>query len=66
MFYSVSHAGHLLLVAEVADIDVEGGAGLVCFRIVDQQGFQLVGQPDNTIGPVVERRSLELVCHPFD
>lgn len=66
MFHGMGHAGHILFVAEVSDIDVKGGAGLVCLWIVDQQGLKLVGQANHTVGSVVERRGLELIRHPLD
>lgn len=66
MFHSVGHAGHVVFVAEVADIDVEGGTGLVRLGIVDKQGLELVVEADDTIVAVVERGLLETVRQQGD
>jgi len=42
MLDSVSHTGHVVGIAETANVDVHGGAGLVRVRVVDQQRFEVV------------------------
>lgn len=66
MLYSVSHARHTLFVAEVSDIDVEGGAGLVCVGIMDQQCLELVLEADDAIMTIVQRRLLKTVRQDDD
>jgi hypothetical protein len=44
MFNSMRHAGHVVLVAEAADIAVQGGARLVNVWVVDEQNLQLIRQ----------------------
>lgn len=63
MFHGMGHTGHIGLIAEVADIAVEGGAGLVRVWVVHQKNLQLVAKPYHTIVPVIEGRSLELIGH---
>lgn len=43
MLYSVSHAGHAILIAKVANIDIEGGTGLVRLRIMNQESLEVIG-----------------------
>ena len=42
MFHGMRHAGHVVFVAEISDIAVQGGARLVGIGVVDKQGLQLV------------------------
>lgn len=35
MLYSMSHPWHVILIREIAHIDIDGGAGLIGIRIVD-------------------------------
>lgn len=65
MFHGVGHARHVIGIAKAADVHVDGGAGFVGVGVVDQQGFELVGESDHSIRPVVERRRLELVRNPL-
>ena len=61
------HATHILFVAEVAHIDIHGRAGLVRFRIVDQEHFQLIRwQPHHTVLSVIEGRGLQAVRESLD
>ena len=43
------NAGQVFRVAEAAHIDVHGRRGLVSVGIVDEQGFELIGQFDNSV-----------------
>jgi len=66
MLYSVSHSGHVLFVAEVAHIDIHGRAGLVRFRIVNQEHLQLIRQPYHAVLPIIQGRGLQAVREPLD
>jgi len=66
VFDSVGHARHVLLVAKVSDIAIQGGAGLIRLWIVYKQGLELVGQSHHAIGAIIEGGGLELVRHPLD
>lgn len=58
MFDGMGHAGHSVLVAKVADIDVEGSASLVRLRVMDEEGLEAIVQADNSVISVVEGRLL--------
>ena len=62
MLYRMGHARHTIFVTEVSNIDVEGSASLVGFRVVDQQHLKVVLETDHTIVAVVQRRLLQAVC----
>lgn len=62
MLDGVRHAGHAILIAEVANVDIESGASLVRLRVVNQQRLEVVFEADNTVLAVVERRLLQAVC----
>lgn len=66
MFYRVSHARHVALVAEISDIDVKGGRRLVRVGIMYEKGLELIGQADDAVCAVIERGSLELVGYSLD
>ncbi len=53
MFDGMCHPRHLILVAEAPNIDIHGGAGLVCLRVVNYQGLELIREADHPVGPVV-------------
>lgn len=59
ILYCVGHALKVILVAEVADIDVHNGRGLVGVGIVDQDNLQLIRQVHNPIAAVIERWGLQ-------
>jgi hypothetical protein len=42
MFHGMGHAGHPVLIAEVANVDIEGGTGLVCLGIMDQESLEAI------------------------
>ena len=54
MFYGVSHTWHVILVAEIAHIDIQGCACFVCLRVMDQETFQLISQTNNAITAVIQ------------
>lgn len=66
MFNSMSHSWHIALIAEVTNIDVKGSAGLVCFGVVHKEGFELVGQANNSVGSIIYRWCFQLVGDSFD
>lgn len=53
MFDRMGHSGHVRLIAEVADINIHGGARLVGLGIMNQSHLHLVRQPDDPIGAVI-------------
>jgi hypothetical protein len=61
VFYSMCHARHAILVAEVADIDIKGCTGLVCLGVMDEESLELIRQADDAIVAVVERGLLQVV-----
>lgn len=63
MFNGMGHSRHISLVAEVAHVDIHARTGLVCLRIVDEQCLELVGEPNDAIGSIIQRRRLEVVRH---
>ena len=50
----MSHARHVLGIAEAANIDVDRGTGFVSVWVMNQQGLELVGEADDAVGAVVE------------
>lgn len=65
VFHGVGHARHVVVIAKTADVDVDRGAGFVGVGVMDQQGFELVGQSNDPIGAVIEGGGLELVGNPL-
>lgn len=55
------YAGHVLGIAETANVDVHGGTGFVCGRIVYQQNLELVRQCDYAIRAVVDFGTLQVL-----
>ena len=53
MFDGMCHPRHLILVAEAPNIDIHGGAGLVCLGVMDYQGLELIREADHPVRPVV-------------
>lgn len=53
MLHSMGHAGHFILVGEVAHIDIQGCASLVGLAVVDEEHLQLVREEYDTIGSVI-------------
>ena len=39
---SVSHARHGLLVAEIANVDIQGSTGFICLRVMNEQSLKLI------------------------
>ena len=66
MLYRVSYARKVFEIAETADVDVHGSGGLVGLGIVDKQGFELVGQLDDSVGAIIEEWLLEALCQAFN
>ena len=66
MFYSMRNARQVFRVAEAADVDVHGRRGLVGVGIVDKQGFELVGQLDDSVGAIVQKWLVKTVGQAFD
>jgi hypothetical protein len=58
---SVSNAGHVFCVAEAANVDIGGSAGLVGAGLIDEQDVELVGQGNDVVGAVVELKALEML-----
>jgi hypothetical protein len=61
VLHCMGDARHVFQVAEAADIDIQGRAGLVCFGIVYQEHFKLVLQGDDSVGSIVQSRTLEVL-----
>lgn len=61
MFDGVGHARHAVLIAEAADVDVQGCTGLVRVRIVNEEGLEAIVEAYDAVLPVIERGLLELV-----
>lgn len=59
MLYGMSHAGHVLLIREVTDIDIESSTSLVCLVVMHEKGFKLVRQLYYSVLSVVRFRLLE-------
>ena len=60
------NARQIFHVAEAAHVDVHGRRGLVSVGIVNKQGFELVGQLDDSVGAVVEEWLVKTVGQAFD
>lgn len=58
----VAHARKFGGIAEVSHVDVHSRAGLICVCILDKQDLKLIFQLDNSVLPIIESRSFELVC----
>ena len=53
---------HVLFIAEIANVHVEGSTGLVRVRVMNQQSFKLVVELDDSVVSVIERGLLQAVC----
>ena len=60
------NARQIFHVAEAAHVDVHGRRGLVGVGIVDKQGFELVGQLDDSVGAIVEEWLVKTNGQAFD
>lgn len=49
MLHSMRNARQIFQIAEAAHIDIHGRRGLVGVGIVDEQGFELIGQFDDSV-----------------
>lgn len=54
MFYGVGHTGHSSLIAEVADIDIQGGTGLVGIRVMDEKSLELIIKTDDAVLAIIK------------
>ena len=66
MLDRMRHAGHVIVVGEIAHIDVDRGTGLVRVGVMHQQGFELVRQPNHPVRAIVQLGPLEIVRHAHD
>lgn len=61
MLNGMRHTWHVSLVAEVSHIDIHAGAGLVCLRIMDKKCLKLVGESNDAVSAIIQRRRLEVI-----
>ena len=54
VLYSMSNTRQIFHVAEATHVDVHGRRGLLGVGIVDEQSFELIGQPDDPVGATIE------------
>ena len=66
MLDGVRHSWHAIYVAEVSNVDVEGGASLVRLGVMNQQSLEVVLEPNDTIIAVVQGRLLQAVRQEND
>ena len=66
VLHSMRNARQILHIAEAAHVDIHGRRGLVGVGIVDEQGFELIGQLDDSVGAVVKEWLVETVGQAFD
>jgi hypothetical protein len=62
MLDSMGKARHVLLIAEIANVHVEGSTGLVCVRVMNQQSLELIVELDDSVVSVIEGWLLQAVC----
>lgn len=53
MLNGVSHSRHVLFITEASHMDIHSATSLVCLGVVNQEGFELVREADDPVGPVI-------------
>lgn len=66
MFHRVRDSRKIFKVTEIPHVYIHRRRGLICFDIMDKQHLELIGQSDDSVGSVVQRRLFEMVCEPLD
>lgn len=66
MLDSMSHARHIILIAESSNIDIHGGARFVRRWVMHQQCLELVRQAYDPVCTVVQRRLFQLIRHTLN
>lgn len=60
------HAGHIIIVREVAHVDVTGRAGFIGIGVMNKQGLQLVRESYDAVRTIVKERFLERIGQAVD
>lgn len=65
MLHCVGHTWHIICIAKASNVNVDSSASFVCIWVMDKKGLKLVRESDDSVGSVIKRWSLQLVCDAF-